>query len=292
MFIVRFLKSNIPYLIWFILYFNIAWIVLGGDTRGFIIASIIYGVSITVALSPIGETLLRFSEGCRRPATNEEKNYLIPIFEKVYENAKEIYPSLNNDIQIYIQEQMTLNAFAVGRKTVAVTLGALQTFSKEELKGVVAHELGHMAHGHTKAILLTNIGNGFFNVIVKIFATILWIFDYLSKVLAAYNILGWVLMLFSFVFRLVFNVSTFLFINAGALILSAQSRVQEYQADKFAYDTGFGTQLLKALYILQKLTMNTKLSITEKLTASHPHLALRIEEIEKMEENESVFVAE
>ena len=292
MFIVRFLKSNIPYLIWFIFYFTIAWLVLGGDTRGFMIASIIYSVSITVALSPVGEALLRFLEGCRRPVTNNEKNYLIPLFEEVYENAKEIYPSLNNDIQIYIQEQMTLNAFAVGRKTIAVTRGALETFSKEEIKGILAHELGHMAHGHTKALLLTIIGNMFFNIIVKIFSIIFSVVDTLSKIVATFNVFGWVFVFIAFIFKMLLNISIFLFVYIGNLILSAQSRVQEYQADKFAYDVGFGTQLLKALYILQKVSMNTKLSITEKLMASHPHLALRIERIENLEEAESMLAVE
>jgi len=92
----KFLLSNILYLLWFVIYFTVAWQIVGGDLRSFIIVSVIYAISITIALSPIGEAILRMINGCRRPATEEEKNYLLPLFEEVYESAKLAYPNLSN----------------------------------------------------------------------------------------------------------------------------------------------------------------------------------------------------
>jgi heat shock protein HtpX len=52
--------------------------------------------------------------------------------------------------KVYIMENETPNAFATGRNpehaVVAVTTGILRILSKEELMGVIAHELSHIKH--------------------------------------------------------------------------------------------------------------------------------------------------
>lgn len=282
MWLLRFLKSNILYIFWFLLYFSIAWFILGEDWNAFYIATAIYGISITISLCPIGEVILRLIENCRRPATEQEKAYLLPLFEEVYQSAKELHPNLNSGIHIYIMDAMYVNAFAIGRKTVAITKGALETFTRDELKGIIAHELGHISYGHTKALLLTVIGNFFFSVIVWVLRLILSIAEWLSDVLAVFNILGIVFRFIAFIVRIVFEVSVFIFVNAGELLLSLNSRANEVQADKFAFDSGYGKELISALYLLQKMSINTKVKLSEKLKASHPHLAYRIEFLERL----------
>ena len=44
-----------------------------------------------------GEVILQFLMGCREPQTEQEKRYLLPMFEEVYEDAKELNPNLNTD---------------------------------------------------------------------------------------------------------------------------------------------------------------------------------------------------
>lgn len=55
--------------------------------------------------------------------------------------------------KVYIVPQEAPNAFATGRNpenaAVAVTEGLLKTLTPEELKGVLAHELGHIIHRDT-----------------------------------------------------------------------------------------------------------------------------------------------
>ena len=46
---------------------------------------------------------------------------------------------------------MYVNAFAIGRNTIAVTMGAIETFSSDELKGIIAHEFGHLSNGDTNS---------------------------------------------------------------------------------------------------------------------------------------------
>lgn len=281
---VRFLKANAIYVIWFCIYFTFAWWVLGANWNSALIVSIIYAISIGIALSPIGECILRFTEGCKPLQTKEETEYLLPLFEEVYQGAMEQFPDLNREIQIYITDAMYVNAFAVGRKTVAVTRGAVATFSREELKGVIAHELGHMLHGHTKALLITTVGNLIFTAIIFGIRIILHIAKLLCSITTKFTMVGWIFVFISFLLGLALDLSIFLFVNFGQMILSENSRANEYQADQFAHEIGYGENLIKALYLLQKTVFQGKLSLSERLKASHPHLSERISRLESLEE--------
>jgi len=204
-----FFASNFSYLLWFSIYFSIAWFILGANINGFLIASMIYATSISVALSPVGEILLRLIENCRHPSTEQEKAYLLPIFEEVYVQAKVADSHLSKDVQIFIIDSIYPNAFAIGRKTVAVTRGAMEGFTEEELKGVIAHELGHLTYGHTKARLLLIIGNIFFYIIVWVLRMLLYIVETITSALAYVNVVGLVFRFMAFVVRIVFEATMF-----------------------------------------------------------------------------------
>ncbi len=81
----------------------------------------------------------------RARETNKEQSPLLhEIVRKLAERAKLPMPKL------YIIPSSSPNAFATGRgphhAAVAVTEGALNLLNKEELMGVLGHELGHVKH--------------------------------------------------------------------------------------------------------------------------------------------------
>ena len=279
----KFLHSNSSYLVWFCFYFLIAWFVVGTNLNGFLIVFAVYSISIAVALSPVGEVILQITENCREPTTEQEKNYLLPMFEEVYEEAKERNPKLNKGIKIYIMDAMYVNAFAMGRKTVAVTRGAMETFTPDELKGILAHELGHIMHGHTKALLLSLIGNFFFTVIVWVLRLILHILQILSSILAHFNWIGWMFSIMTTIIQICVDLSVLIFVNLSHVILALNSRSNEIEADKFAHDIGYGMELISGLYLIQKISMNTRVKLIERVKASHPHTADRIASLERLE---------
>jgi heat shock protein HtpX len=61
--------------------------------------------------------------------------------------------------RVYVMENPQPNAFATGRNpehaAVAVTTGLMQTVDKEELAGVIAHELGHIKNRDTLLMTIT-----------------------------------------------------------------------------------------------------------------------------------------
>ena len=287
----QFIKSNYMYVLWFILYFTIVWCLFGANADAFILTCLIYSISISIALSPIGEWLLRFFESARPLRTNQEIEYLQPLFDEVYQNALEENPKLSNNIKLYIIDAMFVNAFAMGRKTIAVTKGAIETFNQEELKGVLAHEFGHISYGHTKALLLTVVGNFILSFFVFLFRTFIKIMGLISSIFASTSPAMLIVNIINWIFSILFEITFFLFIYLGQIILSLNSRSNEYQADSFAYQIGFGEELTQSLYLLQKISMTQKMTLKEKLTSSHPHITQRIERLENMNQQIKVNVA-
>ncbi|MGL4611067.1 MAG: M48 family metallopeptidase [Trueperaceae bacterium] len=77
-----------------------------------------------------------------RPANKEENRYLVNITEAVAIGAGAPTP------KIYVIDSSAPNAFATGRNpkngTIAVSTGLLHMLDRQELEGVIAHEMAHI----------------------------------------------------------------------------------------------------------------------------------------------------
>ena len=182
--ILFFLRSNWAYILWGGFHIFIAYMIgygISHDAKAsWSNILIFYGISIGIAVSPIGEFIMRSLERARPVETRQDKDYLLPLFEEVYQEALVITPSLNKNIKLYITEGKHINAYAVGRRTVMLTRGAIESLSPEELKGIMAHELGHMSSGDSVARVITVVGNGFFSIMVLICKVIMLIFGVIA----------------------------------------------------------------------------------------------------------------
>jgi len=88
-----------------------------------------------------------------------------------------------------------------------------------------------------------------------------------------------------------FQIYIFVFQFIGAVIMAINSRRSEFLADGFAYRTGFGANLINALYLLQQIDMGGKIPLKDKILSSHPYLPARIARLEKAEQD-AVVTAE
>jgi heat shock protein HtpX len=63
--------------------------------------------------------------------------------------------------RVYVMESAALNAFATGlspqKSAIAITRGLLQTLTREQLQGVVAHEMGHVLNLDTRYMVAVGI---------------------------------------------------------------------------------------------------------------------------------------
>jgi heat shock protein HtpX len=80
--------------------------------------------------------------------------------------------------KLYITPELQINAFATGRDpahaAVAVTAGALQRLDKDELQGVLAHELSHVGNRDILVSTVAAILAGVIALIADVFLRSLW----------------------------------------------------------------------------------------------------------------------
>jgi len=279
-FLFLFWKNNPIYLVCSLFYYVISSLILGGTAESFLIILAVYSISLIIGFSSLGEKLLRLLNRVRPLETKRETEYLQPLFDEVYARAKEKYKRLRT-IEICIVDNMTVNAMALGRRTIAVTKGAMQTFTEEELKAVIGHEIAHLVHGDTMATIYAIIGNGIFSIFVMIARLFLLLLDWVQS---AFNGKRGFLAILIFLLKLCFEVYIWILNFGLQVILSVNSRKNEFRADMFSYSIGYDSDMIEALYLLEKISLGDNSSIIQKMIASHPRITLRIKHLEELDE--------
>ena len=178
--------------------------------------------------------------------------------------VKKIAHSLDiKEIKVYILEDLNLNGVASPNGKVFITRGFLEkyysgVFSAEELFGVIAHELGHLALGHTK------------------------------KRMVAYTVQNTIQMGLGFVLsRLIPFVGNYLSTMLLRIVSAKLSRMDEYEADEYAAALMLRiglevTPLVDLFSKLEKLNDNQNQALT--WLQSHPNPRDRISAIKKLED--------
>lgn len=275
-----FFRSNYLYVISFVIYFVLSCAFLGGRLISVILCLLFYTISIAVALSPLGEWLLRIINNARPIETRKEREYIFPLFEEIYQHAKKVYPQIPK-LKLYIKDSMEVNAFATGKHSITVTKGAIETFSEEELQSIIAHEIAHIYYKHTTMRLLTIVGNGIFSVLVLITRFIQTIVDVLHSPFQTKDSTHAFLGLMFSLARLLTEVLIFVLMFFFNVTFAINSRKNEFQADQFASAIGYGEELTQALYLLQKMSLSENMKLVDKMTASHPRISKRIQKLEE-----------
>ncbi len=80
--------------------------------------------------------------------------------------------------KLYVMESSQINAFATGRDpknaVICVTTGAMEKLDKEELEGVIAHEMSHIANYDMRFMTLVAVMVGLISIVAQIFLRSLW----------------------------------------------------------------------------------------------------------------------
>ena len=80
--------------------------------------------------------------------------------------------------KVYVMNMAQINAFASGRNpehaVICVTTGALESLNKQELEGVVGHEMSHIANYDVRFMTLATVMIGMISIMAEIFLRSLW----------------------------------------------------------------------------------------------------------------------
>ena len=254
-------------------------------------AILIYGITATVALSPLGELVFRLFNGCKKIKDPEILNRLEPLFMEVKERAQTKHDDfiVDDRINLYICEDDSVNAFALGRRTICVTHGLL-SLSDEEIKAVLGHEFGHLATHDTDLALLITVGNFIISAIVtfiRVIVAIVNFFMFLGGLLTGEDgaLPRFLHVVASLIVTFCINGLMWIWTQLGILLVMKSSRDAEFEADAFSCDLGYSDGLLSFFHVLRNLEghggKKEKGNIFAALSASHPETSKRIARIEE-----------
>jgi Zn-dependent protease with chaperone function len=226
----------------------------------------------------------------RKPLRAEEARLSAAIGELLQKSES------RRRVRIWIDESGELNAYATGYHTIIISKGLLTALSPVELRGVLAHELGHLLSGDTivataflTAGLLPKAVFGVCRAGVFILRSALVRVNIIAGVMILL-VLGLLLdrahllkavvpvLLFVLLFTVLNRVFKFF-----ALLLG---RLAEYRQDAFAFRLGYGDGLRRAL---ERLAASGEVPVSRYyivMHSTHPVIFNRIRRLEKyMQEN-------
>ncbi len=137
-----------------------------GGFTGIIIATAVWFIMTIISFAGGDQILLRASRAT--PVTHDVHPQLFNIVEEM-----KIAASLPKMPKVYIINDPAPNAFATGRSpetaSVAVTAGLLARLNRDELQGVVAHEVSHILHRDILFVTLAGVMLGTIVILSQIF---------------------------------------------------------------------------------------------------------------------------
>ena len=272
-----FKKSSIGTIIFFIINAAIIagiFIAAGSGYQALITVLIIYIASLIIAFSPFGEWMLCIMAGAKKMTRVDMKIRMIPLLELVYNKAKRKTPGLTNKIVLKIIYTPESNAYAIGRRTICVTEGLFK-LPDDVIQGILAHEVAHLAYCHNEIQLL--IGGGNF-----IITTLILIIKLISAVIAGISlILGYRRRSFGIVIiGMFFSAIIWLWTKFCMLFLMWSMRENEYNADRYAAELGYGLELAKGLDAIG--TSEPQESFLKAIYSTHPNTHDRIGRLQQM----------
>ena len=191
--------------------------------------------------------------------------------------------------KLYIMKNQQINAFASGRDPqhaiICITTGTLEKLTKQELEGVLAHELSHIANYDIRFMTLTAVLVGMIAIISEIFLRSLF-FSSITGSRDRESSNG-VMMIIGIALAILAPIIV-------ALVQLAISRKREYAADSSAVK--FMRTPTGLIGALKKINGNSEMKMSGAVAplfiakpnrkkewfSTHPPLAERIKRLEKM----------
>ena len=264
----------------------------GNGYAGLVIALIIWGIMNLVAIFQGDSILLSISKAKKIRKSDHPRLY--NIVEEM-----QIASGLEKMPDIYIIDDPALNAFATGRDpkraSVAITSGLLEKLNRDELQGVIAHEIAHIKNRDVLLMVMCGILLGSI-VMLSWFASRALLFGGVprSRTSSSSGGGGGIIVIVAIVLMIIAPL-------AAQLIYFAISRKREYLADASSalytrYPEGLASALEKLAASTQELRSANKATApmfiinpfrkkgmaASNLTSTHPPISERIRILRSM----------
>ncbi len=142
---------------------------IGG--AGFTTVALIIGIAMSIGSYYQGDAIV-LAASQARPVDEVADQQLLNVVQEMALAAGVPMP------KVYLIDDTAPNAFATGRDpehaSIAVTTGLLDKLNREELQGVIAHELGHVRNLDIRFMLLVGVLVGGIALLSDMFMRSLW----------------------------------------------------------------------------------------------------------------------
>ncbi|MBI2742531.1 MAG: protease HtpX [Chlamydiales bacterium] len=266
----------------------------GIDYRALMIFCLIWGMGGALISLAMSRIMAKWLMGVKIIDENTNDPQLKSLVALVHRLARQA--NLPAMPQVGIYEAREVNAFATGptqrRSLVAVSRGLLDKMSIDEVEGVLAHEISHVANGDMVTMtLLQGIVNAFVMFLARVLAAIFSGMGRNKEDSRGGSFGSYMLMVF--LFEVVFMV-------LGSMVIAAYSRFREFRADAGGAGLAGKQKMIAALESLQNTQKLLPDAASEKaafqafkistrgktgflaLFATHPPLEQRIERLHKL----------
>jgi len=259
----------------------------GLDYQSLLIFAAIFGFSGSIFSLLISKWMAKFAYHIRIITQPQDR-----LETEVFQMVQNLSQAKNIGMPEFgIYDSPEVNAFATGwnknKALVAVSSGLLESMDKDEIEGVIGHEISHIANGDMITMaLLQGVLNTFVIFFARIAAHLVQLF--LRKDEEDVNLGGFAYMITSWIFEILFGI-------LASLILFWFSRKREYRADAGSASALGKQKMILALRRLSSIKddvfdnrsksfatmkINNKSSLLS-LFSTHPDLEDRIARLEQ-----------
>jgi heat shock protein HtpX len=263
----------------------------GLNIKSLLIFCLIWGMGGALISLALSKQMAKWMMGVHLIDPNEHDPELRRLVLTVHTLAREAGLPKMPDVGIF--ESPEPNAFATGAtkrsSLVAVSTGLMRKMSQQELEGVIAHEITHIANGDMVTMaLLQGVVNAFVMFLARVLAYALsGLGNRGRNGSSSGSYMSYYL--FTFLFEIVFMV-------LGSIVVAWFSRFREFRADKGGAALAGKEKMISALESLKRMQQikdpkvdkpsfqTMKISTGRKsgwmmVFASHPPLETRIERL-------------
>lgn len=259
----------------------------GLNYQSLIIYCLIWGMGgafISLALSRV---MAKWMMGVQIVAPDTRDRELSELVQMVHELSRAANLPVMPEVGIYESDEV--NAFATGpsksRSLVAVSTGLLRRMKPDEIKGVIGHEVAHIANGDMVTMtLIQGVVNAFVMFLARVIAYGLTMAKGQSDDSSEQQGTPWSYYVVQFVLEIVFMI-------LGSMVVAWFSRYREYRADAGGARLAGRHNMIQALEGLQRtiehvdpsaqpavqaLKISSRAGGIMKLFSTHPPLEERI----------------
>lgn len=162
-------KSILLVMIFIAIIIALGWVfdyIYGNGSYAGMVYALLIALIMTLVSFFSGDKIALATTGAKE-IQHDDNKYLFHLVENLCITAGTPMP------KIYVIQDTAINAFATGRDpkhaSIAVTTGALEKLTNEELEGVIAHELSHVKNYDIRFMMLVAVMVG----AIAIFADIM-----------------------------------------------------------------------------------------------------------------------